>query len=1372
MNCVNKTHPEFIALQEQTGIPTFVLAAKVSSWQEKSGITDRFPTPAEVTNNMSESELAIEQEKIKSEKRMLSPKAKATYITGKETDVAGAVVHKILSMNRDMDLKIVDGESFYVDIEGNRYERVSSVIGNTFTGDSSLYSDNAQIGSEIHKMAELINIGEDVGVVMAAAPSIPEDIRTNMYEYLNELFAKVKADGSVLLSEMIIGDKESGIAGTVDMIRVKPNGEVSIIDFKTSNSSTADNKYVKKWTGNGITRSKKDQHTAQLSAYHRIMEKSLGLSPVGRSILPIWLKSEDGVITDNAFEEMVILPYDETMGNVISDAATDPAPETKEEPKPESETKKEQFANTPQNKLDKVLKEAKIFVQGKLDQLSKTSIRNKDLHEKRLKRIQEALNTIEAAEGISAFINDAYENFYGGEGRPSAIDQLTAKMADPKDAAETLAYTKRFLDSYDILDELRDNLVEEKLANLRNPKDDSAINKLVRTIAARDALRALYKDKAIPAMAADLFTAKGAKLDARGRAILEPMIERSTKSIEDAQKMEDKDAAEKIIKREQKKLEEYNKVLRDATFTQEDLQNMLTDIGEDQSVLEYLFSPLISSSEAPMALFAKFVKNKLEDARMAVLNFKHSLDIQFNEFQKATGRARNNPATFNKGIYTTVTNYYYDKESKTIKSRKTMEYVQEFDVTAYSKSKAEMFKAADGDGKVIAKWFAENHKDRPADEVNSLILEKRAQVSQGIISADEYQLWADRNFKYDSSDNIVGYKGDLTEPRVDKYKSQAWSDLQLNKPVQKYHKFLLDNHLKQQEELPEAYRIGHRLWSIRKSDTDKIIEGNGKAVVKNWWAGVKGYRTEDSQQYGNEAFGVHEVPVHFTEFMEAGEVSLDLYQASLMATEMVERYKALTDIVPEAELMKSVYANKQFSEKDSLGRTLKNKAADILGMEKYLTSKDKSNSSKQLEGFINKIFYDERNIKWTIGGLPLDKIAGNLMAASALTTIAGDALKGFANFAQGKIQVAIEAASKEFFSGKDYLQGKIFYDTALPAMLGDFGIVGTKSMGGQLMELYDAIQGEFLDKLGKNMTGNTLKKAMSTDSLFFNQTLGEHSIQGQALFAYLHAIKVKNAKGESVPLLYQYELGVDGRIKLKDGTVFTDEDRKDAMNTIHAMNKRLHGVYNEFDKAEAQRYLLGRLALMYRKFVVPGYKKRFKSLGADQELGSLTAGYYMTFYKTMISDLREGKYNVVKNWSTYSDFEKTNLLRFYTEAGTIVALMGIIAAIKGADDDDEKNGWAYNFALYQALRLKSEMSFYSSIPDAVRILKSPSPIITQIESVGKAVGQLAHPFEVYKRDAGKAHKGDNKLGIKLQKLIGLSGNNLNPDQAVKILEMY
>jgi hypothetical protein len=137
--------------------------------------------------------------------------------------------------------------------------------------------------------------------------------------------------------------------------------------------------------------------------------------------------------------------------------------------------------------------------------------------------------------------------------------------------------------------------------------------------------------------------------------------------------------------------------------------------------------------------------------------------------------------------------------------------------------------------------------------------------------------------------------------------------------------------------------------------------------------------------------------------------------------------------------------------------------------------------------------------------------------------------------------------------------------------------------------------------------------------------------------------------------------------------------------------------------------------------------------------------------------------------------ERNNLKKAIAELSTYAALLALSLLLGSMGDDDEelKDNYAYNVAMYEILRLKSEIGFF--IPgvniqqgDLLRIIKSPSSINTLLERTARFSSQLFNPFEEYKRKTGPWEKGDSKLKAKFLKLMfGYSGSNMDPSIALE-----
>ena len=129
--------------------------------------------------------------------------------------------------------------------------------------------------------------------------------------------------------------------------------------------------------------------------------------------------------------------------------------------------------------------------------------------------------------------------------------------------------------------------------------------------------------------------------------------------------------------------------------------------------------------------------------------------------------------------------------------------------------------------------------------------------------------------------------------------------------------------------------------------------------------------------------------------------------------------------------------------------------------------------------------------------------------------------------------------------------------------------------------------------------------------VYFMQSAGEHYMQSRTLLAYMNHYKLKDSTGKKISLYDAYEVVkeeqngvvVDAKLVLKqgltklDGTEFTAADSSDITYKVAKINQSLHGIYNNADKNAMQRYALGRLAFIFRKWMVPHYNRRFKGRG-------------------------------------------------------------------------------------------------------------------------------------------------------------------------------
>jgi len=1075
----------------------------------------------------------------------------------------------------------------------------------------------------------------------------------------------------------------------------------------------------------------------------------------------------------------------------------------------------------PNDAFSGLVQRLKIYINRQIEILNSKKIANVKYKQSKLKELLTAIDTMDGVASITMFVKDAYDKAQQVENRFSKL-LANKKNMSSKEIMIDLTGINDFANSYSILDEIDSADIMEYFTNTGVTEDaygPMTPQKMLRdAISIRDKVKKKVITEAIPLMAEYLVEYKSTLQD---KTIPEEIarMEQQIKDIEANSRM-----SEKKKEKETKKLQDRLKLFEGFDVDQGSMEQILKMASRDESVLDFLVSPLITSSDSALALFAKSIKSQLEFARQKDIKVRNELVEAFNKYKATAPAGSDNTAKFNEGIFDEVDIPIYEKDGSISGTRKEVQFVQKFDMSKFNKAKKEFLEklgpmpqkvgekpTKEEKAKISAwwdarnKWYKDNTQPRPKAERDAIILQMQKDRDNKIISEDDYEKWQNKNVREYNGE--VTYSADLAIP-ANIYKSNKWDQMYDSNDVAKnekgrYHALLLKKYFEAQAKLPESQQKGYRVPSISKSDLERLIQNGVKDLVKtNLKEAVKVQSWDTEFALGTlSEEDVKFLPIYYTQQMDAKDVTLDFAMSVLVFSAMANKYEAMNNVNAEISLMKTIVGARKVPETNSKGQAVMDAFAKKLGYEEYIRQNGESYSKKHLDAFIDMVIYGEmQKAEEIFGGLSLTKITNSAMAYSAITTIAADLLKGVANNLQGNIQVLIEAAGGQFFNRKNLRRGKAFLAKSLPGVLGDFGKPAPTSLLGKLVEKYDPMQGNFKDNYGKKVSMSVANKLMRTDTLFFNQHFGEYEIQVSTMLALFDNIKVLDkATEEEITLLQAYNTyGADeahSKIKIaktnSKGEIELDEDgktlyvpfgetqRQDIQARLHGLNKYMHGVYNDFDKGTMQKYSLGRLALMYRKHVVPGYKRRFKRVSMDQEIGTPTEGYYRTFADTMMSDIRQYKFNVIKNWSTYTPYQKAQITKMLTELTIILALTTVafvLTRILVDPDDDERepiqDNYLYNFMLYEALRMRSETASYINPIDAVRVMRSPSAMTGTFDRIIK-FGNQVMPWNItesYERDTGIWNKGDNKAWAAFTKLMGFSGYNTNPEEAWKSFE--
>lgn len=499
-----------------------------------------------------------------------------------------------------------------------------------------------------------------------------------------------------------------------------------------------------------------------------------------------------------------------------------------------------------------------------------------------------------------------------------------------------------------------------------------------------------------------------------------------------------------------------------------------------------------------------------------------------------------------------------------------------------------------------------------------------------------------------------------------------------------------------------------------------------------------------------------------------------------------------------------------------------------------------------LKSFVNSVMYNEEEFKgFDFFGVNSQKAINQVMSLSSFAIMGLAPFSWTVNWLSGNIQNMIEGVGGRDYTFKDfnaahadiYAGGK--YGSAIKDMQSDFvkGKVGNLSFWGQIMEIFDPLQGEFENEFGHKTHWNSAKNIFKT-GIYAGKIWGEWEIQMKTFIAFMKNQRLYNGKVYSkedfithkigsevenrtlqeisamklealkewdkldVNLLDMLEMGKDGKVEVKDQykDVFQlgSDDFSNVIAKLHAMQKKLNGSYNKFDKAYAEKTSIGKMMYFFRKYFIPIGMNRWGTMRTNYESMNIEQGFYLTFLQSVGKDLVKFRFNVVKNWHTYSDFEKRAIKKTLTDIGIVLTIMAMYSLLLGFDPDDpdrfrklREKGWAAQAAVFVLLRTRSETEQFlppSGLEEIKNIYSNPSLIFQEASnfiSMGKQISE--HVLNVlpgvdfnsslyYQKKSSDAtflgmtlkDEGDSKLFAQFMKtFVGYSGKTFNPEEAIK-----
>jgi hypothetical protein len=1294
------------------------------------------------------------------------------------------VAERMISQNRELKLNEITGK--YETPDGKKYTRVSDELDKN---DYYKYS-----GPENNEQKQLsLDWGNAVDAILRAVllnQPVPKTMLDDkISEKLYDEFQGLKKDfpDCILLPQITFLNKRKKVAGTTDVVVIHPDGRLQIVDLKTSKG-----KFLK---GPKVIPNKKhadqyERHDAQLTMY-RALAESMGYDMYDKDtlmVLPIELKVNDNVVEEVERPQ----PYIKHTGVERL-----------------YEEYKEGFEKS---KFSDIMGNLKTVIQKKIN-VAKQAGKLSQVHA--LESILENIRTSIDIQGVNKFIDESYTTFFGNTAFAGYykiyndyLDQINAD--DPLDMLAKIHEIEDMVNTYSAsIDELWVSYMNFKeLSPLDDFADDSQLAKLDKLRRAFADMKQGFQNK-IPRVMAKTLAKQVSP------SVVEAIKENIRIKKSQQKSFVEKDTSKMGFFAKQKynfQKQQANKLAKQLKDLEEQFLNDdgQVDIEEaiyreirfggykDVSMADRWLSPAASMPNSFLAPFVLTIKRAFEEVRLKNLRFIPLAYRQFQEFAKQNKNSIDNPHSFNEGLYTTRV-VYNENEDGTVTSKNVLTLVGSLDYSAFNTSFAQMEKRkkeaktkAEKD-KIYNLWKVENKQIRPENHIEGVTkigdiilietigdLEARKKKELGVRGFDA---WKQRNTAFDGT-----LLGEYSIPKISKYQT---NDIKNMSSAQlRYYTFLLKTYFESQKNVPPRKESDKLILPyIDKSSNDRIRQGE-------YWNSLK-YKAQDAFMLMEEDIlkenteKTKTIPVLYYDnahTMEAKDVSTDLIHSILRFKMAADRYAAQNKYVPLADNLLSLVNNTSPAESDAEGFKILDKAAKdagvVSGVAKYIQKHNGNNTVAMLEAFIDTQLYGIRRVdeKFKVAGVTVDvgKIADTIMNFASVTQIAADPLTSLANSLNAQIQIAEEAFAGQFIDRKSWLEAQKIYNSNELDFIRDSLSPYNKSFLGTLMDTYDAMQGEYLDEFGHKMSKSAIKAKMNTGTLYMGMHKGEHRAAAIMMIALLQK---QQRDGKSLFDIHKEQFEKTGSISLD----------LPLQNKLHAINKRLHGVYNKFDAPELQRHWLGRMMIMYRKFLVPGLKRRFKAEGLDYELGEYTSGMYRDFYKKLFTDIGALKSALLNEEGNLTPYELYNVRRAMFEH-MVIATTGIFAwalmnMMPNWDDDDDEMKYIYGAILYQTLRVNAELSVYGGIGDINDyFLWDVKEVITPYKTTSAAFGLLTKVTNLYqafmqasvatlsgedipryKRDSGVFEKGDSKLFAALLKLMGMSGKNLDTEIALETL---
>lgn len=734
------------------------------------------------------------------------------------------------------------------------------------------------------------------------------------------------------------------------------------------------------------------------------------------------------------------------------------------------------------------------------------------------------------------------------------------------------------------------------------------------------------------------------------------------------------------------------------------VESLLNDTNGDISFMDRWLQSMADSSEYVLRLFDQAVKQAKERARQRSIAMMKKI--------LALGRKLEQ-----KGIRDTKWMYERDENGNL-----TGYFISKYNIGVYTKAKSEAIKRIK---EQYPDTSNEGHIRKRVDAINSWILQNTEIVDGRRIPSR-------------------------------KYLNKQYEEAMRNSAMREFHHAIIDLKRGLDNLLPAPYRGDNIAPRILKDFIERLKQsrGNMGSVLRESFKDML-IKREDDTEYGARTTltdfsgkEVRQLPIYFTgrtSVKNMNDLSTDVISVMIEFADMAINYDEMSKIVDAVEVGKQIIADRKVI-KMRAGKPVvsKSSAMGATLTEPVTIQGENTNTFAKLADLLDARLYGiyEKDMgNFGKSNISKNKAARLLGNVTSINGLALNLLAGLSNVATGSVMMRIESIAGEFFTIADATKADLIYSQQIPSYLGQVGKRIKTNKLYLFIEKFNVMQDheQMIRKI--NFDRKTWFSRMFTmDTAYFMSNCGEHWMHTRTALALANHYKLVSPMGNKVSLWDALEvvpidkndpsLGATLQIKQgykkEDGTEFTEEDVYRFSRRSGALNNRMHGIFNREDMNAIQTLALGKLIIMFRRWIVSNMNRRFEGSNYNFDLDTYQEGFYRTFGNfawQFLKDIRKGQVNIVTQWKNLDNHQKANMIRSIVELGHFVILATALAIIDW--DDDKNRPWAMKMLEYQAKRLYTELG--ASIPgptmfsEGLKLIQSPTAAVNALDGIGNTL---------------------------------------------------